>query len=146
MFQWKSLSSAAFWCFWQTRQSQLEKKSFKAHQKLTSASAMSPFISHMYNILPYSCIMVNPANTWNKYKTTEPMKNHVSIRYLLWFSIDQKLYVSWWIKDKVNDVTQKMYVLMSTAAFSIPSLTSPSIVRRMLPAFKSLWMIWLSWR
>ncbi len=27
--QWKSLSSAAFWCFWQTHQSQLEDMWFK---------------------------------------------------------------------------------------------------------------------
>lgn len=39
------------------------KKGFKAQQKLMSAPAMAPFISHMGKILPYSCIMVHPAST-----------------------------------------------------------------------------------
>lgn len=52
-----------------------------------STPAMSPFISHMYKILPYSCIMVNPANMWKEYKITEPMKKHISFKYLLCFSM-----------------------------------------------------------
>lgn len=44
VFQWKSLSSATFWCFWQTHRSQLEDMWFKANQKWMRGTPLSSFI------------------------------------------------------------------------------------------------------